>query len=121
MLSTSRGAGRRATSQTARSPQQEVAPTAPHGWPTEKPQGSPSQQFTTLEAPAVQQIKLDSPRTGEVVTTWLPPEQAALIRERAAAADRSVAAEIRRALRGYLNDDDETVMARETARARGER
>lgn len=41
---------------------------------------------------------------GEAVTlgTCLRPEEAALVRARAAAADRTISAEIRRALRTYL-------------------
>jgi hypothetical protein len=44
------------------------------------------------------------PAAGDAVTlgTCLRPDEAALIRSRAAAADRTVSAEIRRALRGYL-------------------
>lgn len=40
-----------------------------------------------------------------VISTWLPLDDATEIRARAAAADRSIAAEVRRALRSYLNDN----------------
>ena len=43
-------------------------------------------------------------REGEIVSTYLSPADASTLRARAAAADRSIAAEIRRALRPYLND-----------------
>jgi hypothetical protein len=45
---------------------------------------------------------------GEAVTlgTCLRPDEAALVRARAAAADRTISAEIRRALRTYLEDGD---------------
>ena len=41
---------------------------------------------------------------GEVVSTYLSARDAKLLRERASAADRSLAAEIRRMLRPALND-----------------
>lgn len=46
------------------------------------------------------------PRTAErreTISTYLAPAEAARLREHAAAADRSISAEIRRALRSYLN------------------
>jgi plasmid stability protein len=46
---------------------------------------------------------------GVTISTYLPPADAAILRDRAAAADRSIAAEIRRALRGYLKDDERRV------------
>lgn len=45
------------------------------------------------------------PREAVVLATYLPPAEADAIRQRAAAGDRSVAAELRRAVRGYLNDE----------------
>ena len=45
------------------------------------------------------------PGAGVTISTYLRPAEAAILRDRAAAADRSVAAEIRRALREYLEDD----------------
>ena len=41
----------------------------------------------------------------EIVSTWLPAHEAAIVRERAAAGDRSIAAELRRALRPYLTNE----------------
>jgi hypothetical protein len=47
---------------------------------------------------------VDAP--GVVVSTYVPPEVAAAIRARARAADRSVSAELRRAIRDlYANDE----------------
>jgi plasmid stability protein len=45
---------------------------------------------------------------GEAVTlgTCLRPDEAALVRDRARRADRSVSAELRRALRDYLQNGD---------------
>lgn len=40
-----------------------------------------------------------------VLSTWVPRADADDLRSRAAAGDRTVAAEIRRALRVYLNDE----------------
>lgn len=48
---------------------------------------------------------------GEVVSTWLPHADAAALRARAAAADRSIAAELRRALRPYLSRTSEAALA----------
>jgi plasmid stability protein len=47
-------------------------------------------------------------KTGVTVATWLRPDEAALLRARADAADRSVAAEIRRALRDHLGTDQDS-------------
>lgn len=42
----------------------------------------------------------------QVLSTVLDPAEASQVRTRAAAGDRSVAAEIRRALRGYFQNDE---------------
>lgn len=44
---------------------------------------------------------------GSVLSTYLAPPDAAAVRARARAADRTVAAEIRRAVRAYLSTEDE--------------
>jgi hypothetical protein len=43
-----------------------------------------------------------------IVSTYLLPAEAAIVRERAQAADRSVAAEVRRALKPYLEGASRT-------------
>ena len=43
--------------------------------------------------------------SGITVSTYLPPSTAALLSKRASAGERSVAAEIRLALRAHLNDE----------------
>jgi hypothetical protein len=57
-----------------------------------------------------------------MISTYLEPAEAARLRESAAAGDRSVAAEIRRALRAYYFLKDETPAPtpglRETSTAR---
>lgn len=45
------------------------------------------------------------PADREVISTWLPAREAAILRDRAAASDRSVAAEVRRALRPYFTSE----------------
>lgn len=47
--------------------------------------------------------------SGVTLATYLSPADAATLRARAEAADRSIAAEIRRALRGYLQNDERRV------------
>jgi hypothetical protein len=42
-------------------------------------------------------------RSGVVISTYLPPSEAALLRAREAAADRTVAAELRRVVRAHLS------------------
>jgi plasmid stability protein len=53
-----------------------------------------------------QTIKRAQTPTGITLATWLPPREAENLRARAAAADRSIAAEIRRALRLQLQNDE---------------
>lgn len=43
---------------------------------------------------------------GVVISTVLPPTEAEVVRARAEEADRTVAAELRRALRAYLASED---------------
>ena len=49
------------------------------------------------------------PKASEVISTYVPKADAERIRARASAGDRTVAAEIRRALRAYLNDERRVV------------
>jgi plasmid stability protein len=56
----------------------------------------------------------------QVISTWVSSEDADVIRARAAAADRTVAAEVRRALREYLQNErtpGQTPGARENGEA----
>lgn len=47
----------------------------------------------------------------ETLSTWLDAHDAALVRARARAADRTTSAEIRQALRGYLGHGDDEAAA----------
>jgi hypothetical protein len=55
-------------------------------------------------------------RDGVIVSAQVTAEQRAELERRAAAADRTVSAEVRRALRRYLGDDDQEQLDEKEAR-----